>query len=49
MTDKEKLAYIALLYYNHITSGEDNIDEAMTFLEEEGLVDFDGEWIYENE
>lgn len=49
MTDKEKLDYIALLYYNHITDGEDNIEESMNFLKEEGLVDSDGEWIYEDE
>jgi len=49
MTDKEKLDYIALLYYNHLTSGDDNIDEAMEFFEQEGLIDSDGDWIYEDE
>lgn len=49
MTDKEKLDYVAFLYYNHITDGDDNIDEAMDFFREEGLVDEDGEWIYGDE
>ena len=49
MTDKEKFRYIALLYYNLVNGGDDNIDEAMAFFEEQGLLDKDGEWIYDKE
>lgn len=49
MTDKEKLDYICLLYYNLVTDGTDDATEAFEFMKEEGLIDEDGDWIYEDE
>ena len=49
MTDKEKFEYMCRLYYDTVTDGTDNIDEAFSFMMSENIIDSDGEWIYENE
>lgn len=49
MTDREKFEYMCRLYYDMMTSGTDNVDEAFEFMTEEGLIDEDGDWIYEDD
>lgn len=49
MTDREKFEYMCRLYYDTITDGYDNMDEAFSFMISEGLIDENSEWIYADE